>query len=293
MKGFRAARHQSGMKRSLTFLPLLSLFAACNVGHMVGENQHNQDAVTCAATVCNGKTVCVDSDCVEPTGMCGGIAGIQCQKGELCVDDPRDNCDPDKGGADCGGVCVPEPTTHQAPDSGTPAADAGSSQAPMDCGGHRPNPPMCPSGYVCVDNPKTCSMAADCPGICVPEVIKQCGGHTPNPGVCAANEICVDNPSTPSMTVDAPGICITKVFCGGIASFPCPGNLSCEDDPTDDCDPMNGGADCGGYCALPKNSFCGGIAGLQCAKGLRCLDDPADGCDPANGGSDCGGLCVP
>jgi len=45
--------------------------------------------------------------CVYPV-FCGGFAGIPCeQKGAICVDDPRDDCDPKKGGSDCGGLCVP------------------------------------------------------------------------------------------------------------------------------------------------------------------------------------------
>lgn len=39
--------------------------------------------------------------------FCGGIAGIACPAGQECVDDPSDTCDPENGGADCGGVCVP------------------------------------------------------------------------------------------------------------------------------------------------------------------------------------------
>ncbi|KAM0271124.1 hypothetical protein ACHAQH_009191 [Verticillium albo-atrum] len=38
--------------------------------------------------------------------FCGGIAAFKCPKGLKCIDDPRDSCDPKKGGADCGGVCV-------------------------------------------------------------------------------------------------------------------------------------------------------------------------------------------
>lgn len=38
------------------------------------------------------------------------------------------------------------------------------------------------------------------------------------------------------------------IFCGGIAGFPCPDGMECTDDPTDSCDPNNGGADCGGIC---------------------------------------------
>jgi hypothetical protein len=40
-------------------------------------------------------------DCLK---RCGGIAGLRCDQGEVCVDDPSDGCDP-KSGADCIGVC--------------------------------------------------------------------------------------------------------------------------------------------------------------------------------------------
>lgn len=36
---------------------------------------------------------------------CGGITGIQCPDGQVCVDDPSDSCDPKKGGSDCSGFC--------------------------------------------------------------------------------------------------------------------------------------------------------------------------------------------
>ncbi|MFO0587881.1 MAG: hypothetical protein U0441_10095 [Polyangiaceae bacterium] len=55
-----------------------------------------------------------------PTGqMCGGFGGFACPAGLTCIDDPRDSCDPDKGGADCSGICVPSP------DAGSPGPDAG------------------------------------------------------------------------------------------------------------------------------------------------------------------------
>ena len=46
---------------------------------------------------------------------CGGLFVEQrpCDEGMLCVDDPRDDCDPTNGGADCPSVCQapmePEP----------------------------------------------------------------------------------------------------------------------------------------------------------------------------------------
>jgi len=42
----------------------------------------------------------------EPKQMCGGIAGFPCPDGKKCVDDPSDNCDPARGGADCSGICM-------------------------------------------------------------------------------------------------------------------------------------------------------------------------------------------
>ena len=46
---------------------------------------------------------CADDTPLQP---CGGIAGFPCPKGQSCVDDPRDDCDPAKGGSDCIGLCV-------------------------------------------------------------------------------------------------------------------------------------------------------------------------------------------
>ncbi len=40
--------------------------------------------------------------------FCGGFGGIPCPSGYVCEDDPRDDCDPDRGGRDCGGICVPD-----------------------------------------------------------------------------------------------------------------------------------------------------------------------------------------
>lgn len=37
---------------------------------------------------------------------CGGFAGFRCPTGLRCVDLPGDGCDPERGGADCIGVCV-------------------------------------------------------------------------------------------------------------------------------------------------------------------------------------------
>ena len=67
------------------------------------------------------------------------------------------------------------------------------------------------------------------------------------------------------------------------------------DDPNDDCDPNNGGADCSGICVTPlpdPPASCGGFAGIPCPAGHVCVDNPKDACDPKKGGADCPGICV-
>lgn len=45
-------------------------------------------------------------ECAPDGEFCGGIAGIPCPDGQTCIDDPSDDCDPNMGGADCGGICI-------------------------------------------------------------------------------------------------------------------------------------------------------------------------------------------
>ncbi len=58
----------------------------------------------CKAAVA-GVSVERQGECSTKQQICGGIAGLQCPKGMQCVDDPNDDCDPAKGGADCMGIC--------------------------------------------------------------------------------------------------------------------------------------------------------------------------------------------
>jgi hypothetical protein len=53
------------------------------------------------------------------------------------------------------------------------------------------------------------------------------------------------------------GQCVTETqFCGGIAAFPCPGEGTCIDDPSDDCSPKTGGSDCSGICVCKASESC-------------------------------------
>src|SRR5688572_25232202 len=51
--------------------------------------------------------------------FCGGIAGFPCPDGYVCVDDPRDSCDPRRGGADCCGICKKRGKPPQCPNDPT------------------------------------------------------------------------------------------------------------------------------------------------------------------------------
>ncbi|TLS31543.1 hypothetical protein PpBr36_02576 [Pyricularia pennisetigena] len=77
-----------------------------------------------------------------------------------------------------------------------------------------------------------------------------CGGFRPTPKSCARGQICIDDPYAGGcgMACDMPGICVEPTFCGGIAGVQCADGKMCVDDTRDDCDPANGGSDCGGIC---------------------------------------------
>ena len=82
--------------------------------------QGGQNGLACPP--CPSSAVCVDDPrdtcdprrdlcpavCVSPDPQCGGIAGRSCPPDMTCVDDPRDDCDPAAGGADCSGLCAPK-----------------------------------------------------------------------------------------------------------------------------------------------------------------------------------------
>lgn len=53
-----------------------------------------------------GVSIASQGECAHRPAFCGGIAGIPCPDGQACIDDPSDDCDPKRGGADCGGICV-------------------------------------------------------------------------------------------------------------------------------------------------------------------------------------------
>lgn len=124
----------------------------CPHGPDANYVHHNPDKCATILFTCEPGTVSFSNGCgcgCQPEPMfCGGIAGIQCPTGLTCIDDPTDRCDPDCGGADCGGICV----------------EVEGSQ----CDGFAGF--QCETGLQCFDSKGDgCSLAcggADCGGIC-------------------------------------------------------------------------------------------------------------------------------
>ncbi|MFY0540499.1 hypothetical protein [Nannocystis pusilla] len=120
---------------------------------------------------------------------CGGFPGTPCPDGQVCVDDPADDCDPQNGGSDCIGICE---------------------DAPLACGGFPGTP--CPDGQVCVDDPADdCDPqngGADCIGICEDAPLG-CGGFAGD--ACPKGQECVDIPDDgcdpQNGGADCPGVC--------------------------------------------------------------------------------------
>jgi hypothetical protein len=187
----------------------------------------------CATVRCAAGTRCVANGSTatcEANVFCGGIAAFPCPGAGECVDDPNDSCDPDNGGADCGGVCA-------------------CSGAAVLCGPNTvfdESPEIC----ACVEFENPCNLL-DCP----------------------PNSRCEVNNGEPS--------CVANVQCGGFSGEPCPGAGTCVDDRSDDCDPENGGADCGGLCE------CSGALVLCAPEAVfdespdvcGCVPSPSVGCE--------------
>jgi hypothetical protein len=130
-------------------------------------------ALFAGALACSPRNPNIDG----PT--CGGIAGISCPGAGACVDDPSDSCNPDAGGADCGGICRCMAT-------GLCVEGQHWDSSPEVCGCVPHSNPcaavLCPTRTECVvkgGNP-----------VCVPIGGVECGDETCSPGLVCCNASC-------------------------------------------------------------------------------------------------------
>ena len=132
-------------------------------------------------------------------------------------------------------------------------------------GGGPCGPVDCAKGQVCCN--ESCGICTEPGGVCTQQacVGEPCGPTTCSVGLVCCNESC--GTCTEPGGVCTEQFCEPGPFCGGIAGIPCPGAGQCVDDWRDDCDPNNGGADCGGVCS------CSGVLAL-CITGTVFNDDP-------------------
>jgi len=168
---------------------ILALSACASSGDEYAENTDVEDATGEAPLAAEGQ-------------FCGGFAGFPCPEGYSCEDDPNDGCDPTRGGADCGGVCV--------------RTAGGSSELrarrpnPSACRRHDPtrsyvsrNPSACALiDFLCAEGKRPFSNECGCGCETVPEV----GGEVCGNNVCGAGYYCCN--ASCGICAPAGGACI-------------------------------------------------------------------------------------
>ncbi|MCC7022191.1 MAG: hypothetical protein IT338_05155 [Thermomicrobiales bacterium] len=187
-----------------------------------------------------------------PGGMCGGIAGFPCPDGYECVDVAGDGCDPNAGGRDCAGVCVPIVEN--------PCAAI-----------------LCMEGTTCCPN---------CGGICVPQGVtcsdELCASTPCNEVTCGPGEYCCNESCSRCVPL---GSGCTREYCGHRLGEPCGPNVCgvdefCCNESCGICAPL-GGACIDLYCE-PEGEPCGPNV---CPAGQVCCNESCGICTPP------GGLC--
>lgn len=138
------------------------------------------------------------STCPPEQQFCGGIAAFPCPAGKVCVDNPNDSCDPNNGGADCGGICVDAP----------PPAPKNS------CAGH--------CGGVSADKSCYCDSLCKGYGDCCGDYAAACGQRTPVSGGCAKNRGDTCSTDADCATGGCGGdLCFNPAMGGGISTCEC------------------------------------------------------------------------
>ncbi|KAL5411495.1 hypothetical protein PMIN06_002620 [Paraphaeosphaeria minitans] len=118
------------------------------------------------------------------------------------------------------------------------------------CGGVKPELQECPP----MEMPSLVTRAVEVSPPKPTNMHKPCGGGRGNYRECDYGEVCIKDPYKDGCgpACDQVGICVKDKLCGGFGGFACDvKDQVCEDDPRDDCDPLNYGNDCGGLCVWP------------------------------------------
>lgn len=210
-----------------------------------------------------GKADIVGSCEYAGADLCGGPGLGNCWCDDACVDF-GDCC------SDADDVCGIEPLPVEG----------------QSCGGKAS--PKCDAGEFCMWQPEDICGASDHLGECVaqPQICNKhfdpvcgCDGQTYSNACHAA---------AAGTSIASEAACDVPKFCGGFGNLACGEGEQCVDDPNDGCDPMGGGADCGGIC-VEGLSTCGPIENdyvTELAEIQACTS--ADDCGQVLAGTSCG-----
>jgi len=223
-----------------------------------GEDSESVAELGVATQELRGASCRSDSDCPQPGAPCE-----ECSDGSVAC--PEVECVRRR--------CVA--SFPQCPPPYEPCADKACGDLCTICD---PNDPDC----VETAQVKLCQPDGGCSPT-VPSCKKVIGENPCAVTLCPTGTTCVVLDTDPPQASCVPKS--PKVFCGGFLGVPCPGAGQCVDDPSDDCDPRMGGADCSGMCVCD-------VIGLCRFPGH--WDQSPEVCGCVDGGGSCGGnTCGP